>query len=249
MPRYCLEVAYKGTAYAGFQTQQNANTVQDELEKALAVLYRQPWSLTGSSRTDAGVHAKQNFFHADAPFEVVKRHLYNVNAILPPDIVVKNIFSVAPNFHCRFLATFRRYRYFISIGKNPFTQQVAWFYPYALDLELLNAAAAAIMQFSDFTSFSKRNTQVHTKVCKVERSHWYLENDMLVYEVVANRFLRGMVRGLVATQLQAGRGKITIDELNQIVAAKDASKADFSAPAHGLFLEEVGFPENTFTAV
>jgi tRNA pseudouridine38-40 synthase len=249
MPRYAIELAYKGTAYAGFQTQQNANTVQDELEKALEVLYRQPWTLTGSSRTDAGVHARQNFFHADAPVEVKAGHLYNLNAILPSDIVVKNIFKVAPDFHCRFQASFRRYRYFIYPDKNPFADEVAWYYPYPLDMERLNAAAKLLMTYSDFTSFSKRNTQVRTKFCNITKSYWYIENNLLVYEVSANRFLRGMVRGLVATQLLVGRGKISIEGLSQIVEALDCSKADFSAPAYGLFLEEVGYPPQSFMPV
>jgi tRNA pseudouridine38-40 synthase len=241
MRRYCFEVGYLGTAYAGFQTQRNANAVQDEVEKALQVLYKQPVALTGSSRTDAGVHARQNFFHADVAFNIQPSEIYNLNAILPPDIVLHHIYDVPDQFHCRFAALHRRYRYYLYNKKNPFVANVAWHFPYTLSLSQLNASAQYLMAYTDFSAFSKRNSQVHTKRCQIQVSHWFWQNGLLVYEVQANRFLRGMVRGLVATQLLVGRGKIGLDTLVKIVESQDPSKANFSAPAHGLFLEEVAY--------
>lgn len=240
--RYFLEVAYKGTGYAGFQVQQNANTIQGELEKALEIVFRKQLQLTGSSRTDAGVHALQNFFHFDADFEIKKDSLYNINALLSRDIAVRSINQVEPSSHCRFDATGREYKYFISAVKNPFASESAWFYPYKINIDLLNAAAQMLFHYNDFTSFSKKNTQVFTNYCSIEKSHWYFENNLLVYNVISNRFLRGMVRGLVGTMLLVGRQKITLDEFSKIIEGKDCSKANFATPPHGLFLVRVNYP-------
>jgi tRNA pseudouridine38-40 synthase len=239
--RYFIELSYKGTHYAGFQVQENAPTIQQELEKAFHVFYRQPVALTGSSRTDSGVHARQNFFHADTAFTIEEKHVYNLNAILPNDIFIKRIFTVKDDAHSRFHATYRLYQYYISRNKDVFAQETSWHYPYLVDLEKLNEAAKLLMHYHDFTSFSKRNTQTFTKLCTISESKWTEAGDKLVYRVKSNRFLRGMVRGLVATQLQVGRGKISIEDFKKIIEAKNCSKADFSAPAHGLFLEEVGY--------
>jgi tRNA pseudouridine38-40 synthase len=239
--RYLIEVAYKGTQYAGFQVQENAPTIQWALQKVLQQFYRQPIELTGSSRTDAGVHAWQNFFHTDVETALFEpRHVYNLNAMLPGDIVIKQIVPVPDTLHCRFHAAYRRYQYFIYQQKDPFLADRAWYVPYPLDLEKLNAAAAELLQHEDFTSFSKRNTQTHTMVCKLTHSKWHIKDGQYVYTVQANRFLRGMVRGLVGTMLQVGRGKIDLERFRQIIVAKDCTQADFSTPAHGLFLAEVG---------
>lgn len=240
MPRYFIEVAYKGTAYSGFQVQQNAISVQSEVEKALRIYYRREFSLTGSSRTDAGVHAWQNFFHFDTG-ETIEDASYHVNAILPPDIVVKRIYAVADDMHSRFSALSRQYRYYIYQHKNPFLEDRAYYFPFPLTMDLLQEAAGILLTYNDFTSFSKRNTQTKTKLCTLITSSWEEENGTLVYTVEANRFLRGMVRGLVATMLQAGRGRITIEQFCGIIEAKDCIKADFSAPAQGLFLTNVRF--------
>jgi tRNA pseudouridine38-40 synthase len=244
--RYFLEVSYKGTAYSGFQEQENANTVQAEVTKAFAVLIKVNLQLTGSSRTDAGVHALQNFFHFDTQLELKPELLYNLNAILPPDIAVKNLFRVKDDAHCRFDAVSRQYRYFIYSNKNPFLVERAFFYPYKLDIDIMCKAAEVIKGYNDFTSFSKRNTQVKTFQCEITESEWYEENDCLVYKVRANRFLRGMVRALTATMLQVGRGKIDLDQFRQIIEAKDCTQASFGVPAHGLFLTQVQFPSDFF---
>ncbi len=244
--RYFLEVAYHGRDYAGFQVQHNANTVQEEVEKALAVFCKIPIALTGSSRTDAGVHARQNYFHFDTHLELGPKQLYNLNAILPHSIAALSLRKMPDDAHCRFDATSRLYKYYLYGSKNPFYNDRAWFYPYPLNLETLNSVAFSLLGQHDFTSFSKRNTQVKTMICTLSQSYWAREGDMLVYTVEANRFLRGMVRGLVATMLRAGRGVLTVDGFADILAAKDCAKADFSAPGHGLFLEEVRFGEAYF---
>jgi len=248
MPRYFIEVAYKGTAYSGFQIQQNANTIQAEVEKALAVVFKRKFELTGSSRTDAGVHALQNYFHFDSNegIQDAGKRIYNLNAVLPSDIVVKNLFQVAENTHCRFDAISREYRYYIYRRKNPFKSETAYFYPYNVNLENLNKAATGLTQFHDFTTFSKRNTQVNNFTCTIYKSEWKIENDMLVYQVIANRFLRGMVKGFVGTMLRVGTGKISLEKFEEIVLLKDCSRADFSVPSRGLFLVQVNYPEGLF---
>jgi tRNA pseudouridine38-40 synthase len=242
MLRYFLEVAYKGTNYSGFQIQDNASSIQEEVEKALAVFFRRPVALTGSSRTDGGVHALQNFFHADFEGVIAPRSLYNINALLPRDIVLKNFHLVAPDAHCRFDALSREYRYYVYGEKDPFLVDRAYFFPYTLDRERMQVAAALIPQCQDFTSFAKRNSQAKTFLCNVYESGWEEEKGCLVYRVKANRFLRGMVRGLVGTMLQVGRGKIGVDDFAAILRNKDNQLADFSAPGHGLFLFQVSFP-------
>ena len=240
MSRYFIEVSYKGTNYSGFQVQQNANSIQAEIEKALSIFYKQEFVLTGSSRTDAGVHAFQNFFHFDTDL-TINTNVYNLNAILPDDIVVKRIFPVNENAHCRFDAQSREYHYYLYKDKNPFMRGRAYYFPYSLDIELLQQAAKEILNHTDFTSFSKRNTQVRSNLCNIYTSEWLQLEDCLVYKIKANRFLRGMVKGLVGTMLQAGRNKITVEEFKTIIEAKDCTKADFSVPPDGLFLYKVEF--------
>src|ERR1044071_9641647 len=240
--RYFLEVSYKGTNYAGFQVQNNAATIQSEVQRALYVFFRQQLSLTGSSRTDAGVHALQNFFHFDADIDYQATHLYNINSILPPDIVLKSLRPVANQAHCRFDATAREYHYYIYNQKNPFLSDRAWYYPYSLEIKLLQTAATVISQNSKYISFSKRNSQVHTHTCNIIQSTWVPQADCLVYHVKANRFLRGMVRALVATMIKVGRGKLTATELQHLIAQNNSAGVDFSAPPHGLFLAKVEYP-------
>jgi tRNA pseudouridine38-40 synthase len=242
MARYFLEVSYKGTAYSGFQSQVNTDkTIQSEIEKAFLVLQKGQVLLTGSSRTDAGVHALQNYFHFDYEGEIHPQFLYKVNAILPADIVVKKVIPVSADAHCRFDATGREYKYHIYRRKDPFLQDRAYYFPYKLDIEKMQEAAAVIKGYKDFTSFSKRNTQVKTFECSIEESEWIREDECLVYHVRANRFLRGMVRALTATMLKIGRGKMDITEFRNVIEAKDCTKASFAVPAQGLFLVAVRF--------
>lgn len=241
MPRYFLELAYKGTAYSGFQVQENANTIQSEVQKALQTLFRKSFDLTGSSRTDTGVHALQNFFHFDSDLTITNGSVYNMNAILPKDITVKGIYQVPAGAHCRFNAIAREYKYFIYRKKDPFMVDRGWLYPFPLDINLLQEAAGILMEYTDFTSFAKRNTQVKTYLCTIELSEWYIEGDSLIYRVKANRFLRGMIRGLVGTMVKLANGQHSIDEFKLIIEGKDCTKADFSTPAQGLFLEKVEY--------
>jgi tRNA pseudouridine38-40 synthase len=247
MYRYFLEVSYKGTNYSGFQAQLNTErTIQAEVEKAFSILQKETVNLTGSSRTDTGVHALQNFFHFDFANEIHPQFIYKMNAILPSDIVLKNLVAVKGDAHCRFDAVSREYRYYIYRQKDPFLEDRAFYFPYRLNMEQMKMAAGIIGKYHDFTSFSKRNTQVKTFTCNIIESEWLLEDDCLVYHVKADRFLRGMVRALTATMLKIGRGKMDIEELHQVIEAKDCTKASFSVPAKGLFLVSVNFPGDYF---
>ncbi len=239
MQRYFLELSYKGTAYSGFQAQLNANTVQAEVEKAFFILQKEKVVMTGSSRTDAGVHALQNFFHFDAERKIHPEFVYKINAILPADIAIRSIKQVEPDAHCRFDARSRKYRYYIYRDKDPFLQDRSFYYPYKMDMEKLKDAAAFIRSKRDFASFSKRNVQVKNFDCHIMQSNWKEEGGQLVYTVKANRFLRGMVRGLVATMLQVGRGNLSVHQLESIFKSRDNTKARFNVPAQGLFLVEV----------
>lgn len=261
--RYFIEISYKGTAYSGFQAQKNANTIQAEIEKALSVFFKQAFHLTGSSRTDAGVHALQNFFHFDTeqsliknkisnefraskasfPGEDLEKAAYHINAILPRDIVIKRIFPVTDNAHCRFDAISREYKYFIYNNKNPFLEDRAYYLPYKTDLKILKECAGMISTNKNFTSFSKKHTQVKNFICEIKKSEWIIENGTLVYHVEANRFLRGMVKGLVGTMLKAGRGIISLEEFGKIIESRNCVNADFSVPSCGLFLIKVFYKD------
>lgn len=245
MPRYFIEVAYKGTNYAGFQIQDNANTIQAEVEKALATYFREKINLTGSSRTDAGVHARQNFFHFDSQavstYPDLLKPVYHLNAILPGDIVVKSIRLVKDQAHSRFDAISRTYEYAIYQTKDPFLQSIAYFYPYQPDVELLREFAKALISHTEFEAFSKRSTQVHTYNCYIDSSTWLISSDGLIYRVTANRFLRGMVKGLVGTMLRSASKKQSVEQFESIITAKDPSRVDFSAPSHGLTLCNVNY--------
>lgn len=245
MPRFFIEVAYKGTNYAGFQKQDNANTIQAELEKALEIYFREIFSLTGSSRTDAGVHARQNYFHFDSEkVPILKEYSkisYHLNAILPSDIVVKSVFPVKEDAHCRFDALSRTYQYYIYQSKDPFLSEMAWYYPYNLDIGILQDCARQLMNYTEFEAFSKRNTQVYTYNCNILSSEWTISKNSLVYNVTANRFLRGMVKGMVGTMLKIAHKKQSIDQFTQIIQSKNSSLTNFAVPSHGLTLMRVNF--------
>ena len=247
MNRYFLEVSYLGTGYAGFQIQKNANTVQSEVEKALRIVLRKEISLTGSSRTDAGVHALQNYFHFDSEAHLDQKLLYNLNAVLPPDIGANNLKIVRSDGHCRFDAVAREYQYHIYWFKNPFLADRAFYYPYKIDINKLQTAAESLFDYTDYSSFSKRRTQVKSHECIILNSKWDLVDQKLLYTVKANRFLRGMVRGIVGTMLQIGKGKIELEDFKKIIENKDSAHVDFSVPAKGLFLNEVFFPGDYFS--
>lgn len=246
MKRYFLELCYDGTGFGGFQIQQNQQTIQGTVEKALETLYRTPIALTGASRTDAGVHALQNFFHFDLPegttIEIKDKHLYNLNAILPNSIVIKGIYEVPPTAHARFDASLRSYIYKIHTQKDPFLVGRSWYYPFALDTSMLDATAESLLTYTNYESFSKKNTAVNNFECSISKAFWKIEGDQIEFHIDANRFLRGMIRGLVGTQLQIARGQQSLSDWHDIIASKDEQRVDFSTPAYGLYLSSIKYP-------
>jgi len=247
--RYFIEFSYRGTAYAGWQKQNNALGVQQVLEEALAKVLRMPVELTGSSRTDAGVHAEQQFAHFDLPDAITDTDLlvYKLNALIPRDIAIQRIIAVGEEVHSRFAATHRKYEYRITYHKNPFLTDLATQMRRNLDVARMNEAAALLLIHNDFESFSKIHTNVNNFRCTITESRWVETDDRLVFHVKANRFLRGMVRALVGTMLEVGRHKISVADFEQIILSRNRKNAGAQAPAEGLFLVEVGYPESLFT--
>lgn len=243
MPRYVLQVMYDGGAFNGSQIQGDQPTVQRSLNQALSTLLRQEVQTFGASRTDEGVHALCNYYHFDTAANLAAHAAYQLNAILPMQLAVRGLFRSTADFNARFDAISRRYRYRIYWKKNPFLVGRSLHFPYRLDREVLNETAAALMEYSDFESFAKRGAQTHTFQCRILQSYWEDVGDELHYIVEANRFLRGMVRGLVGTQLRASRGKFGLQEFRDIIEARDCTRADFTPKGWGLYLEEIRYPE------
>lgn len=244
--RYVLEVMYDGAQFHGSQVQGDLPTVQLALNKALSTLLREEVVTFGASRTDEGVHALCNFYHFDTEKELKPQFHYNLNSILPFALSVRNIHTAkSETFNARFDAVSRTYRYKIYSKKNPFYHQRALYYPFKLDEEKLTQTAALLKEYTDFETFSKRNTQTYTFQCKIFESFWERREDQLHYVVKANRFLRGMVRGLVGTQLQVGRDRHSVEDFKNIIEAKDCTRADFSVAGHGLYLVEIEYPQGS----
>lgn len=242
--RYFIECSYRGTNYCGWQIQENANTVQAEIEKALSTLLKRPLAIIGSSRTDTGVHAMQQVAHFDIENESLNPEnlTYRLNKILPFDISIKSIYPVRDDYHCRFEATSRKYEYHISPHKNPFQKGLYYEFNHDLSIELMNEACQKMFQYIDFESFSKIKTDVNTFNCTIMEARWEKsENDMLVFYIKANRFLRGMVRAVVGTLLEVGAGKLSVEDFEQIILSKNRKKAGRAVPAEGLFLIEVNY--------
>jgi tRNA pseudouridine38-40 synthase len=244
--RYFIEFSYKGTAYNGWQKQNNALGVQQVLEEAMSKLLRQSIEITGSSRTDTGVHAEQQFAHFDAPIEIVDRDrfVYSLNGLIPYDIGVRRLIPVPNDLNSRFAATHRRYEYRITRYKNPFLVNEALLMRAEPDLERMNEAAALLLIHNDFESFSKIHTSVNNFRCTITEAIWFERGDLLIFKVQANRFLRGMVRALVGTLLNVGFGKISVADFERIILSKNRKNAGAQAPAEGLFLVEVGYTES-----
>ncbi len=246
MPRYFIEVGYMGTNYSGFQVQRNANTIQAEIQRALKIFYKEEFELTGSSRTDAGVHALQNFFHFDSDAPIHQSDIYHLNSLLHHDVVIKNILLVKPNANCRFDAISRTYCYYISRKKNPFFYDRSYYYPYTINSKLLPQYAEEILKHTNFTTFSKKHTQVKHFNCKIQYSAWIINDDVWQYEVNADRFLRGMVKALTGTMLRLARLNKPVTELQNIFQSEVHTNADFSPPSKGLILKTVTFKPNLF---
>ncbi len=245
--RYFLELSYKGTHYHGWQVQPNGITVQEELEKALSVILRTPTSIVGAGRTDTGVHASKMIAHFDTEVELdTNRTVMRLNSLLPNDIAAHEIRSVQADAHARFTATERKYEYHIISRKNPFLTEHATLLRGEFDFDAMNRAALKLFDYTDFTSFSKLHTDVKTNNCVIYHAEWTQRGDVWIFTIAADRFLRNMVRAIVGTLLEVGRGKITIDDFCTIIEAKNRCKAGTSIDAKGLYLVDVKYPEEIY---
>jgi len=245
MNRYLIQLAYNGTNYHGWQVQPNALTVQEVLEKGLSVLTGQKVDVTGAGRTDTGVHASFFVAHFNLAEGLVDplKLTAKLNSFLPNDISIIQIFPVEADIHARFSALSRTYRYFLSEHKESFRKEFTTRCHYPLDVERMNEAAALLLNYNDFTSFSKLHTDVKTNLCKVMKAEWKRENGLLIFEIKADRFLRNMVRAITGTLIDVGRGKVSIPDFISIIEAKDRGKAGASVEAGGLFLTDIEYPE------
>ena len=245
--RYFVTFAYNGTDYHGSQTQPNGNTVQAEMEQAFATILRTPVALTFAGRTDAGVHADKMVAHFDVEKAVPANFAARLNNLLPDSIAIRELQRVTDEAHARFDAMERTYHYRITMRKDPFAYQTRTRVKEGLDFEAMNEAAQILLGKQDFASFCRVHTDVKTTICDVREARWVVENEHEAYFVItADRFLRNMVRAVVGTLFEIGRGKMTKIQLAAIIAAKDRCKAGHSAPAEGLSLVEIKYPKNLF---
>jgi tRNA pseudouridine38-40 synthase len=244
--RYFFEISYNGANYNGWQSQNNAVGVQSVVEESLFKLLRAQVKITGSGRTDTGVHCEQQFFHADLEAIDTKNLLFRLNTILPADIVIHSIRCVQDEAHARYGAIQRSYQYRMTLSKNAFTPGLAWYFFKPLDVKTMNAAAALLLGKHDFTSFSKVNTDVNNFICDITKAEWIQTGDRLVFNITANRFLRGMVRAIVGTLVDVGVGRTGVDQFMAIVNSRDRKQAGQNVPPYGLYLVEVRYPESIF---
>lgn len=240
--RYFIEFSYNGAPYFGFQIQPREVSVQETLEKALSLLLKENIKIVGAGRTDTGVHAKKMYAHFETeqnlPTDLVKR----LNSFLPQSVAIRSVFSVPEDLHARFSATYRTYQYIISTSKNPFTEKSAWqFWRKPLDIKAMNEACIYLKKHEDFTSFAKLHTDNKTNICKLQHAEWHRENTELIFTITSDRFLRNMVRSIVGTLVEVGVGKISPESINDIINKKNRNEAGISAPAHGLYLVDVGY--------
>lgn len=247
--RYFLFLAYKGTSFHGWQIQPDSKTVQQTLDDSLSLILGEKIETTGAGRTDTGVHAAYFCAHFDSNSDDLdsrKNLLFRINKFLPKDISLKNIRKVQPEAHARFSAISRTYKYFITRIKDPFSNESAWYLYGDLDIEKMNAACAILLRFSDFTSFSKLHTDVKTNRCRIMEAKWEETNAQVVFTIQADRFLRNMVRAIVGTMVEIGKGKMSLVQFEEIIKAKDRGRAGKSAPAQGLFLTGIEYPDEIF---
>jgi len=241
MKRYFAKIQYNGANYHGWQIQDNARTVQGEINRALELLLAKPIKTTGCGRTDAGVNASEFYFHFDAD-SLFENFAYRLNAVLDNDIVIKNITEVKPESHARFDAISRTYHYFIHTNPNPFLGDFSCFIRYGLDIDKMNEAANLLLKTTDFTSFSKLHTENYTNNCDVTFAKFHeLEHGELRFEITADRFLRNMVRAIVGTLVEVGNGKISLQDFQKIINSKDRQNAGKSMKGEALFLAGVGY--------
>lgn len=246
MHRYFVNISYSGKGYVGWQIQPNGITIQEVLQNALSTILRQKIDIVGAGRTDTGVHAQQMFAHFDInnklddSVELARR----LNNLLPKDISVQGIHEVDNDAHSRFSALSRTYKYFITTKKDPFLFEYKYRVFFKPDIDKMNAMCEVFKEYNDFTSFSKLHSAAKTNVCHIYEAYWLQEGDDFVFTIKANRFLRNMVRAIVGTMLRIGKGALDEEGLRQIFDSKDRHSAGDSAPAHGLFLFNVEYPDN-----
>lgn len=248
LKRYFIELAYNGSSYHGWQRQPNAISVQQVLEEALSKLIRESIILLGAGRTDTGVHALQMFAHFDVSQEIAnpKELVFLLNGFLKADIAIKGIRRVKPNAHARFDAIARDYEYHITTAKDPFHAPMHYYLKNQPDVDLMNQAAKILLLHEDFQCFSRTNTDVKTFLCNIKKAEWKQEGSSLVFYICANRFLRNMVRAIVGTLLEIGYKKREVTDMEKVIKSKDRGEAGFSAPAHGLYLSRIEYPQNIF---
>ena len=247
-----MELAYNGGAYHGWQTQPGDVTVQETVENALSTLLRRSMQVVGCGRTDTGVHASQYFLHFDidggisSVGKMDKEGLvFKMNSILPDDIAVYRIFQVKDEAHARFNALSRSYQYRIFEGKSPFLRGLVWQKrALNLDVDRMNLAASILIEYTDFKCFSRSKTDVKTYICKVVEAKWKFEEELLVFHITADRFLRNMVRAIVGTLIEIGQGKLEVDDMRRIIESRDRTQAGPSVKAEGLYLSQVRYPQN-----
>ena len=247
--RYFIELRYNGGAYCGWQRQPDMPSVQQTIEGAISTLLREPILLTGAGRTDTGVNASYYVAHFDtsSPVADPEQVVFKLNHMLPGDIAVSRIVPVAADAHARFSAREREYRYYIEPRKNPFTRDATWQYYVPLDVGRMNEAAAWLLCYDDFTSFAKLNSNNKTNICRVMHASWTADGQgVLCFTIRADRFLRNMVRSLVGTLVDVGRGRYTPQQFREIVESRDLSRSSGGAPAQGLFLSDVVYPADVF---
>jgi len=240
--RYFIQLSYDGTTFHGWQIQPNAKSIQETLNFALSTITRQEIYVVGCGRTDTGVHASQFYAHFESEEIELEPVCYKVNRMLPPQIAVQRIFKVAKDTHARFSATSRIYEYRITMAKNPFLVHRAYELREEMDIALMNKAGEMCQDFTDFSSFAKAS-DVKTNLCDLHYARWERKDEMILFEVKANRFLRNMVRSMVGTIIEIGRKRVSLEQFEKIVESKNRSKAGYSVPAHGLYLKEIGYPQ------
>lgn len=246
MHRYFILLAYKGSNYVGWQIQPNGLSIQEAIQNALSTILRETVDVVGAGRTDAGVHAESMFAHFDLskPIEDRVELVRRLNNFLPKDIAVKMIYPVKENAHARFTAIARTYNYYLTTKKTPFQYELKRRVYFEPDIDKMNQLCSVLMEYSDFTSFSKLHSDAKTNICHVSEAYWEKKGDEIIFTITADRFLRNMVRSIVGTLLEAGRGRLDEKGFRQIIEKQDRRVAGDSAPAHGLFLKDVKYPDD-----
>lgn len=250
MKRYFIYLGYNGKNFCGWQNQLNGVSVQSCIEKALATIMRTPMAIVGAGRTDAGVHAKLMIAHVDfdQPIADIPPLQEKLNRLLPKEIAIYNIVPVCAEAHARFDATARTYHYVVTNQKDPFNFAGVTKLHGEYDFEAMNAAAQILFEYIDFTSFSKLHTDVKTNNCIIKKAYWEQQGSLWVFTIQADRFLRNMVRAIVGTLFEVGRGKLSLDGFRAVIEAKDRGRAGSSAPGQALYLVDVAYPETIFCA-